>query len=167
MLSSKTKLCVKVLVAMASAPSSRPVAVQVLSERLQVSVSHLESIARILREAGLVKSSRGPGGGYCLARDPDGLSIWEVVQCVDEALRDPPSAKPSPIASLESAIRSTFIDFLSSRTVGEFAQAGAWELPAPGAGAVGFRLRPLPRFDRPLAPNSVFQLSAFTGAKAA
>ncbi len=169
MLSNKTKLCVKVLVAMASAPPSRPVTVQALSDRLHVSVSHLESITRILRLAGFVRAARGPGGGYFLACDADTLTIWTVVERVDGALREPPppSAKAAPIASLEAAIRATFIQALSEHTVGEYAQPGTWEPSTSGSAAPGFRLRPMPAIIRPLAPNSVFELSSFARARAA
>lgn len=168
MLSSKTKLCVKVLVAMASAPPSRPVTVQALSDRLQVSVSHLESITRILRLAGFVRAARGPGGGYVVVADVDTLSIWTVVQSVDSALREPlpASAHATPIGGLEVVIRDTFIQTLSALTVGEFARPDAWGESVPAA-APGFRLRPMPAVARPLAPNSVFELSAFARARAA
>lgn len=168
MLSNKTKLCVKVLVAMASAPPSRPVTVQALSDRLQVSVSHLESITRILRLAGFVRAARGPGGGYVLVDAADTLSIWTVVQSVDSTLREPlpASAQATPIGGLEAAIRDTFIQTLSAHTVGEFARPEAWGDALPVA-APGFRLRPMPTLTRPLAPNSVFELSSFARARAA
>ena len=51
MLSSKTRLSVKVMVGIASAPPSETVTVQALSTRLHVSVSHLESITGTLRRA--------------------------------------------------------------------------------------------------------------------
>lgn len=169
MLSNKTKLCVKVLVAMASVPPSRPVTVQALSDRLHVSVSHLESITRILRLAGFVRADRGPGGGYFLACDANTLSIWTVVERVDVALREPPppSAKGALIASLEAAIRATFIQALSEHTVGEFALPGSWVPTTAGSASPGFRLRPMPATVRPLAPNSVFELSSFSRTRAA
>lgn len=169
MISQKSRLCINILVAMASTPPARTVNGQTLSERLQVSLSHLESLMRVLREAGFVRTARGPGGGYCMARDADELSLWEVVQRVDPGLATAPepNATTAPIAGLEADIHATFAGFLSSRTIGDFAQPQAWSASTPGAVPSGFRLRPQPKSARPLAPNSVFQLSAFAQLRAA
>lgn len=169
MISSKTRLCIKVLVAMASVPPNRPVNVQTLSQRLHVSISHMESIMRVLREAGFVTAARGPGGGYCLACEPDGLSVWAVLQAIEPTQVEPPASgpQPSPIAELEAGIHATFSQFLASRTIGEFAQLDEWTPPTPGTSTSGFRLRPLPKRSMPQAPNSVFQLSAFGQLRAA
>ncbi len=163
MLSSKTKLCVQVLVAMTSAPAGRAVTVQTLSHQLHVSVSHLESITSDLRKAGFISATRGPGGGYRLACDPEATTIWAVVQAVDAKLREPPALSPreAPVAALGEAVRGAFIDFLSARTIGEFADPTRWPQDVVAAPPAGFRLRPLPAPQRPQAPNSVFQLPAF------
>lgn len=169
MISKKTQLCINILVTMASAPPSRAVNVQTLSDRLHVSVSHLESVMRVLRDADLVRAARGPGGGYYLTTDPAQLSVWEVVQRVNPALATTPDASPqhTPIAGLEAAIHAAFADFLSKQTIGDFAQNSECSEHPSGSGTPGFRLRPLPVSVRPMAPNSVFQLSAFTQLRAA
>jgi Rrf2 family protein len=169
MLSKKTQLCVKVLVAMASAPPSRPVTVQTLSEHLLVSVSHLESIARTLREAGLVRAARGPGGGYYLACDAQTLTVWEAVQRVDPKLAAVPPASNGAlsIAALEASIRNTFVAFLASRTIGEFARSTDWLPTLPAATTSRFKLGPMPQMLRPMAPRSVFELGAFPRSRAA
>ncbi|MGI9218882.1 MAG: RrF2 family transcriptional regulator [Hydrogenophaga sp.] len=170
MISKKTQLCINILVTMASAPPSRAVNVQTLSDRLHVSISHLESVMRVLRDADLVRAARGPGGGYYLTSDPAELSVWEVVQRVNPALATTPDAGPqsAPIAGLEAAIHAAFADFLATQTIGDFAQqSGDWSAGAAGSATPGFRLRPLPVSVRPMAPNSVFQLSAFTQLRAA
>lgn len=166
MISNKTQLCIHVLVVMASAPPSRPVNVQTLSDRLHVSVSHMESVMRLLRDAHLVRAARGPGGGYTLATNPAALSVWEVVQCVNPELATPPDVTPqsSPIAALEAGIHGAFAGFLATQTIGDFAQSGEASAPSPGS---RFRLRPLRKSVRPLAPNSVFHLSGLAPLRAA
>jgi Rrf2 family protein len=163
MLSGKTKLCIKVLVAMASAPAGRPVTVGTLAERLQVSVSHMESVVGALREGGFIRSARGPGGGYFLDCDTDRVSVWAVVRRLDPRFGDKvaPIDPASSIAALEQSILDTFIGYLSSRTIGEFADPGSWPQDADIPMGSRFRLRPMPQLTRPTAPNSVFQLSAF------
>lgn len=167
MLSSKTRLSVKVLVAIASAPPSETVTVQAMSDRLHVSVSHLESIACTLRQAGLIRSMRGPGGGYHMACDPQTLTVWDVVQRVDPSFQQPAVNPASPIASLEVSIHATFVAFLSSRTIAEFVVSDLERPTVRTARVTGLRPNPMPRSRRPTAPNSVFELSAFPLLRAA
>lgn len=65
----------------------RAVALADIAERQQISLSYLEQLFARLRRKGLVKSQRGPGGGYLLARTAAATSIAEIVTAVDEPLR--------------------------------------------------------------------------------
>lgn len=163
MLNSKTKLCVEVLVALASAPPGVLVTTQTLSDRLSVSISHLESIIRALREAGLVRSIRGPGGGYFISREPHSISIWDVVEGVGEAA--PPVGQAArlqgPTAGLEAALASAFRSYLSARTIGEMATVDERLAQVCPPVQSGFKLGPMPERIQPRAPNSVFELSSY------
>ena len=66
---------------------NRPVALSDISGRQDISLSYLEQLFSKLRKRGLVKSVRGPGGGYVLARGADQLRISDIVMAVDEPLR--------------------------------------------------------------------------------
>jgi Rrf2 family iron-sulfur cluster assembly transcriptional regulator len=57
-----------------------------IAERQQLSQSYLEQLFGKLRRAGLVRSSRGPGGGYRLARPASDIVIAEIVEAVDEKM---------------------------------------------------------------------------------
>ena len=59
----------------------------VIAASQQISKPYLEQLFSRLRRQGLVRSVRGPGGGYRLARDAESLSVAEVVAAVDEPLR--------------------------------------------------------------------------------
>lgn len=167
MLSSKTRLQVNVLVAIASAPPTQPVTVQALAGRLQVSVSHMETIAGALRQAGLVRSVRGPGGGYHLDCDPQSVTIGEAVQRLSASAEKPRVNADSPIATLEAGIHDTLVNFLSSRTIAEFATTDQSFTSARTAHISGLRPNPMHRNHRPPAPNSVFELGAFALLRAA
>ena len=52
-----------------------PVQIRAISERQAIPARYLEQIFRKLRQAGLVASKRGPGGGYVLARPPARISL--------------------------------------------------------------------------------------------
>jgi Rrf2 family iron-sulfur cluster assembly transcriptional regulator len=65
----------------------RAVSLAEISGRQQISLSYLEQLFARLRRAGLVRSVRGPGGGYRLAREPAATFVAEVVLAVDEPIR--------------------------------------------------------------------------------
>jgi len=64
-----------------------PVTLAAISERQFISLSYLEQLFRCLRESGLVRSVRGPGGGYLLAREPQDISIADIIRAVNEPVR--------------------------------------------------------------------------------
>jgi Rrf2 family iron-sulfur cluster assembly transcriptional regulator len=57
-----------------------------IAERQEISLAYLEQLFARLRKAVLVKSVRGPGGGYRLARPAETISVGQVVQAVDEPM---------------------------------------------------------------------------------
>jgi Rrf2 family iron-sulfur cluster assembly transcriptional regulator len=67
--------------------AGRAVALADIAERQEISLSYLEQLFARLRRKGLVKSARGPGGGYRLARAAAETNIAEIVHAVDEPLR--------------------------------------------------------------------------------
>jgi Rrf2 family iron-sulfur cluster assembly transcriptional regulator len=67
--------------------AARAVALADIAERQEISLSYLEQLFARLRRKGLVKSARGPGGGYRLARTAEDTSIADIVHAVDEPLR--------------------------------------------------------------------------------
>ena len=67
--------------------SLRAVSLADIAARQQISLSYLEQLFARLRKRGLVKSVRGPGGGYRLALDACETRIADIVLAVDEPLR--------------------------------------------------------------------------------
>lgn len=67
--------------------ASRAVALADIAARQEISLSYLEQLFARLRRKGLVKSARGPGGGYRLARAAEATTIADIVHAVDEPLR--------------------------------------------------------------------------------
>jgi Rrf2 family iron-sulfur cluster assembly transcriptional regulator len=60
-----------------------PVTLTSISERQEISLSYLEQLFRRLRMRGLVKSARGPGGGYQLNKRLSAISVADIVDAVD------------------------------------------------------------------------------------
>ena len=71
----------------ALAEGDRAVTLAEIAARQQISLSYLEQLFARLRRRGLVKSLRGPGGGYRLAREAEHTNIADIVMAVDEPLR--------------------------------------------------------------------------------
>lgn len=85
-LSTKGRYAVMAMLDLAKmqADDTRPVTLMEISQNQQISLSYLEQLFANLRRGGLVKSMRGPGGGYLMARDAEDISIYEVVEAVRE-----------------------------------------------------------------------------------
>lgn len=66
--------------------SIKPVTLAAISERQDISLSYLEQLFSRLRRQGLVKSVRGPGGGYMLAKKHADISVAEIINAVDERI---------------------------------------------------------------------------------
>ena len=65
---------------------NKPVTLAAISERQDISLSYLEQLFSKLRRQGLVKSVRGPGGGYNLAKAYNEISVSEIINAVDEQI---------------------------------------------------------------------------------
>lgn len=58
-----------------------------ISERQDISLAYLEQLFSKLRRANLVKSVRGPGGGYQLVSDPKDIQLADIIMAVDEPIK--------------------------------------------------------------------------------
>lgn len=85
-LSTKGRYAVMAMADLGKSDVGKPVALADVAERQEISLSYLEQLFGKLRRAGLVKSVRGPGGGYMLSRDAKEIRISDVIQAVDEPI---------------------------------------------------------------------------------
>ena len=79
-LSTKGQYGVRAMFEIARGYRRNPVTIKEISERQDVSVAYLEQILNKLRKAGLVRSVKGPGGGYLLAKEPGQITIAEILK---------------------------------------------------------------------------------------
>jgi Rrf2 family iron-sulfur cluster assembly transcriptional regulator len=86
-LSTKGRYAVMAMVDLAMFGHEGPVSLGDIADRQEISVSYLEQLFAKLRRNGLVKSVRGPGGGYVLGHLPDELRVSDIVRAVDESLK--------------------------------------------------------------------------------
>ncbi|MEY3991486.1 MAG: HTH-type transcriptional regulator IscR [Pseudomonadota bacterium] len=82
-LSTKSRFAVTAMIDVALREDHGPVALAAISARHQISLSYLEQLFSKLRQAELVESTRGPGGGYSLARNAEKITMADIVAAVD------------------------------------------------------------------------------------
>ncbi|HTW54001.1 MAG TPA: Rrf2 family transcriptional regulator [Stellaceae bacterium] len=94
-LSTKGRYAVMAMVDLAQHSGNGPVCLSDIAERQEISLSYLEQLFAKLRRHGLVRSVRGPGGGYLLAHERNATRISDIILAVDEpieAIRCKPGA---------------------------------------------------------------------------
>lgn len=85
-LTTKGRYAVTAMLDLALHEGKGPISLADISERQGISLSYLEQLFAKLRRNELVRSVRGPGGGYQLNREPAGISVAEVVDAVNESV---------------------------------------------------------------------------------
>jgi Rrf2 family iron-sulfur cluster assembly transcriptional regulator len=85
-LGSRGRYAVMAMVDLARHGNGHAVSLADIAERQEISLSYLEQLFAKLRRGGLVKSVRGPGGGYLLAHDRDAIRIVDIIAAVDEPI---------------------------------------------------------------------------------
>ncbi|MBS0389777.1 MAG: Rrf2 family transcriptional regulator [Comamonadaceae bacterium] len=127
-LTTRGKLAVTAITDVALHSHGRPVALPGISVRQGISLSYLEDIFSALRRAGLVRSIRGPGGGYMLSRAPQGLSVAEIIMASekympsahDKANGGAPGQSPGDMtADLWASFHSRVMEYLQSITLAD------------------------------------------------
>jgi Rrf2 family iron-sulfur cluster assembly transcriptional regulator len=96
-LSTKGQYAVRAMVRLACHECNaegKPVSLKDISKEEGISLSYLEQLFVKLRRGNLVRSVRGPGGGYVLVRGSKDISVGEVITVVEEAL--------NPVACLDT-----------------------------------------------------------------
>jgi Rrf2 family protein len=83
-LSTKSRYGLRALFDIAYNGDAQPSQIQDISRRQQISPRYLEQIFQNLKRAGILKSKRGPLGGYTLARQPGQITVLEIIQATEQ-----------------------------------------------------------------------------------
>ena len=73
-----------------------PVRIKDIAQRQEISEKYLEQIVSVLNKAGYVRSSRGPQGGYRLARAPKDYTVGDILTLIEGSL--------APVACLDTPV---------------------------------------------------------------
>lgn len=85
-ISSKGYYAVKALLDLAQQTRGVSIPLSIISKRQNIPLNYLEQIFGKMRRAGIVKSVRGPKGGYMLSKNPEEISIKEIIQSLGVSL---------------------------------------------------------------------------------
>ncbi len=84
LLTTKVSYGIRALISMArSCERTRSVPIKYISDKEKISGVYLEQIFNRLKKKGVIKSTRGPKGGYSLAKAPQDLSLLEIVLALE------------------------------------------------------------------------------------
>lgn len=86
-LTTKARYAVMAVIDIADSDSDQPISLVTISERQKISLSYLEQIFARLKKSGLVKSIKGPGGGYVLGKDAKKITIDQIIKAMDEPIK--------------------------------------------------------------------------------
>lgn len=120
-----------------------PIPLRVISARQAISEKYLEQLFLKLRNKGLIRSARGPGGGYLLGRNPERITIGEILRTVEGPLMpvfcvdDPPGkrcerAEDCKMRQFWQDLGQRIVDCLDSQTLGGLCRQSGSSC-APGA----------------------------------
>ena len=85
-LSTKGRYGLRALIDLAQYSEQTPVSITSISSRQDLSERYLEKLMSMLKKAGLVRSVRGAGGGYVLAKPADQISVGDVLRALEGSL---------------------------------------------------------------------------------
>lgn len=85
-ISTKAQYAVRAMVSLSLHGEGRPLALHDIADREAISLAYLEQLFVKLRRGKIVRSVRGPGGGYVLARPAEEIRVDEIIDSVEESL---------------------------------------------------------------------------------
>jgi Rrf2 family iron-sulfur cluster assembly transcriptional regulator len=134
----------RALLSLALHTEETPTSVREIAERTALPQPYLEQILLALKGAGVVRSKRGVGGGYVLARDPTDIRLSEIVRAVDGPITAGDFGEPHTdgacdhegqcvLLTIWGAAGSHMRSFLDSFTLADIAKMAQGEAawPAP------------------------------------
>ena len=123
----------RALIYLAEKDSPGPVLVREIADQSGVPRQSLAKILHALRNQGLVRSTKGPGGGYRLARPGDAMRVVEVIEAVDGhielrkacvlGLDQCTDLAPCALHDVWKVFRENYYSTISSMTLHEAAEA--------------------------------------------
>lgn len=91
--------------------------VKELASRMGASSNHLSKVLQQLAKNGLIKSMRGPTGGYFLAKAPDEISISDIYEVIEGKFSCTECLFPQPICGRSKCILGDMIPSINNKVI--------------------------------------------------
>ena len=88
MLSSRARYATRAMLDISMQEQDKPILIQDISTRQRIPLKYLQQILVDLKQAGLVASRKGPGGGYALSRPPEQITLLSVLEAVEGSVTE-------------------------------------------------------------------------------
>jgi len=122
-ISTKARYAVMAMLELAMHEKQGPLNLTEISQSQGISLSYLEQLFANLRDKGLVKGRRGPGGGYRIARDIKEISVADIMLAVDDSRgasnKDTLDGEKYPPARLWEGLSAKIEGYLSNVSLAE------------------------------------------------
>ena len=169
-LSTRGRFAITAMIDLSLRQTSTPVPLQDLAQRHRISMSYLEQMFAKLRQHGLVESTRGPGGGYTLARTAKSISVADIIGAIEEGAdsrsevtqRETSVSAQAMTQDLWDALQTTVVAYLKTVTLQSLAdeqKAKGFLVQERRPVQKGVFAKPKQEKPRPTTPNSVFALA--------
>jgi Rrf2 family transcriptional regulator, cysteine metabolism repressor len=130
-LSTRTRYGMRALLELALASKGVPLQIKTIAERQNISNKYLEQLIAMLKTSGLVRSIRGPHGGYVLSMPPEEIRLSDVfrtlegpiltVECVEDA-NVCPRAADCATRKLWTQIDEAILNVLDNKTLADLVE---------------------------------------------
>lgn len=107
-LSKKTQYSLRALYALSRSYGGPPLLIADMASREVIPKKFLEQILLKLKSKGLVESKKGKGGGYALARSPEGITLGEVIRMIEGPLAPLPCASETAYRKCDECVDDRF-----------------------------------------------------------
>ena len=95
-ISTRGRYALRLMIDIGMNDKDNPVRIKDIAQRQEISEKYLEQIVSVLNKAGYVRSSRGPQGGYRLARAPKDYTVGDILTLIEGSL--------APVACLDTPV---------------------------------------------------------------
>ena len=130
--SRSAEYAIRAFVHLARVPEGKYAMVKNVAEEEDIPGHFLAKILQQLARKGLLRSSKGPTGGFALRVDPDQIRLLDIVEALDglapyqqcaAGLAECSEAMPCPLHDRWSALRARIMDYLEQNTITDLAKA--------------------------------------------
>jgi Rrf2 family protein len=127
-ISAKAEYAVRAAVELAASDGEKPLKAALIAEAQDIPLPFLENLMGDLRQAGVVRSHRGPEGGFSLDRPADEVTLADVIRAVDGPLASIRGGRPEstsyggpaePLTRVWIAVRASLRSVLETTTLAD------------------------------------------------